>query len=358
MRHSLGFLWCGSLFLGCATALYALDSAHSVADGDVEQVALQDGVQSDSATGARVLLEEFEAVLAQREALRAKEADAVRSIQLARATAGEGARGFHTPTGQAYRQAVLDVEKGLDAHPEIAALQAQHDVLQERVLEISNERAAILTGWRAARDAERARFNASMQAQMQAAWEEQRALLEAARARSPAQLPEASKARYREIQSALTNTLAEARAEFVVSISAEGQRARRVEDGTSERFERLNEEHASIQAQQKALQEQMQVQRDRLRKQDAGIAALQQDALAASREHLQAMEMRPEVVKARAWLGEYPAKMQDLTTQAYALYVRIIHLAPDLQDDLLALAREGNLVISERTLQMAKDLKE
>ncbi len=277
------------------------------------------------------------------------------TIMAARATAGDGAQGHKTATGQAYRQAALAVEAALDAHPDVQALQAQVDALQEQIGEQSREQAGILDQWRAASRSVRSDFDAAVYRLSQEAAEAQRALLKAEDARSPAQLTASGQQRYQEIQSTLTNAVAQVATDFQQSSTAEAFEARREADGSGARFDELNAEMASIRSQQDALKQAMQARRDALRTQSPAIAALQEAARVASHQHLTAVQERPDVAEALAWVEGAEERQRELDARAYALYDQISTEFPDLRDELDALARQGGLVLTERAIRMASE---
>ena len=275
------------------------------------------------------------------------------TVKAARATSGLGAQGTHTATGQAYRKAALAVESALAAHPELQALQTQHDELQEQKREQSREIAAILDSWRTAQRSARRDYDAAVLRLSEDFMQQQKALLESENAQSPGRLTTAGKQRYQEMQANLTNVMAEVSANFEQSITEESVQAQREADGSRERFDALRAELAAIQSKQEALKQAMQARRDALRTQAPEIASLQEAARAASRQHLKAVQARPEVAQALAWVKGAEERQRELDERANGLYNRILSEFPDLRDELDALARQGGLVLTGDTIRMA-----
>lgn len=310
--------------------------------------------KSEFVSGGRALRKaEFIGVMQARAEFVEKVRLSMAKIKAARATAGPDAQGHHTATGRAYREAVLAVEAALDDHPRLQALQAQYDALQEQKREHSNEMAGILDGWRLAHSSAARDYDAAVARLSQDAWREQQALLTAEDARSPGRLSAAGQQRYQDVQSALTNALAEVTATFQQATSETGLQARREADGASERFEALTGELKEINAQQDGLKQEMHAARDALRTQAPGIAALQEQARTASHRHLKATQARPDVAEALAWVQGAGARQRDLDEQAYALYASISSEYPDLRDELDGLARQGGLVLTGEALRVA-----
>jgi len=142
-------------------------------------------------------------------------------------------------------------------------------------------------------------------------------------------------------------------ANFEQSITEESVQAQREADGSRERFDALRAELADIQSKQEALKQAMQARRDALRTQAPEIASLQEAARAASRQHLKAVQARPEVAQALAWVKGAEERQRELDERANGLYNRILNEFPDLRDELDALARQGGLVLTGDTIRMA-----
>jgi hypothetical protein len=306
-----------------------------------------------SADARELRLAEFAELMHARMDAAEKTRASLETLAAARATSGVGAKGAETATGQAYRKAALAVEAALDAHPDIQALQAQHDELQEQKRERSKEMAAILDAWRSAQRSSRRDFDSTVQRLSEDIIKQQQALLKSGSAKSPAQLSSADKQRYQELQATLTNTLTEAASSFRQSITPEAVQAQREADGSRKQFDALKAELAEIELKQGELKKVMLARRDALRVGASEIAALQEAARAASHTHAMAAQARPEVAQALAWVREDEARQRTSGEQAYALYNSILSEFPDLREDLDALARQGGLVLAGQGIRMA-----
>ncbi len=342
-------------------------SSQSVQSGNVGGAALPSPAEATAGTGdqqatdqgerladGRMLRKtEFAELMKARMDCNEKTRSSLAMVKAARATSGLGAQGTHTATGQAYREAALAVEAALDAHPELQALQAQHDELQEQKLERSTAVAAILDAWKTAQRSLRRDYNAAVFRLSQDVMQQQQALLKSEDAHSPGRLSSAGQQRYQDLQAMLTNSLAGVSATFKQSISPEDVQAKREADGSRARLDALNAELGDMESKQVALKQAMQARRDALRVQSPEIASLQEAARLASHEHVQAAQGRPEVAKALAWVKEAEALQRERDKQAYGLYNRILREFPDLRDELDALAKQGGLDLTGGAIRMA-----
>lgn len=292
------------------------------------------------------LLSEFEELMAKRVALAQDLQANAKKLQSARATSGEGAQGLHTPTGKAYRKAVMDVESAIDSHPQFEALQEGYEELQNQKLELSAAMSELVAGWRRDRDVLHAEYDRSVLQLSESAWSQKRELLLREDARSPGRLSSAGQRKYEEIESAFTNKLSQITAEYRQSISKEGLQLLREESGSDKMFAEMKATLHQIRQDQEALKIKMQAAREALRKNSTEIAKLQKAALAASREHVKAIQAREDIAKALAFLQGARQEQRALDEQAYALYNQIFDTFPDVRDELNALARKGGLVLA------------
>ena len=327
------------------------------ATGAQVEVPPQHNEAADGVASGRALRQaEFAALMSERTNMFEKVRLQMETVTAAKATAG--AAGVQTATGRAYRDAVLAVEAALDAHPEIQSLQAQVDTLQKLLVEQSREMAGILDAWRVARRTVRKDYDAAVARLSQDAVKAQRELLEAENARSPGRLTPAGQQRYQDVQSALTNSLAEITATFQKASSEEGFQALRAADGSDKRFEDLSAALKQMNSQQDALKHAMQARRDALRTTSPDIVALQEQARSASHRHMAAIQARPDVAQALAWVKGADARQRDFDEQATVLYGSILSEYPDLRDELDAFARQGGLVLTEETIRVAGERTE
>jgi hypothetical protein len=255
---------------------------------------------------------------------------------------GSGAK---TETASKYREATLAVEKALDEHPRIKAMQAEHDVLQSNKVEISRQQADIVDVWQNARKAvrqEEASARTAAEDRAQATWN---GLLKAAGVRDMRKLSEPDQKAYREVHVQLTNELAGIKAKYGPLLGPEAERLAREKDGSEQRFSEATAKYEELTRQQADLKAQMTKVRTELRKSDPAVAALQGAAYQAADEHRRVAESDPEVVAARAFLDSVEPARNEIDARVRVLRRSILAVEPASRSMLDKQAAVGGLAL-------------
>jgi hypothetical protein len=231
---------------------------------------------------------EFAALMNERAGLSKKVQESQKIIREVRSTTGAGA-GRNSATGLAYREAAQRLEKAIDEHPRIKRLQEQHAEAQAKQVEIGKQQAVILDAWN-----------------------------------QVGNLSEADRLKVKESNRRMTNELAIARADYARVSETNAVLAEREADGSTARFEEINNQHAEIEREKSRLQADMMRLRKTLRTDDPEIAKLQQAAREASQVHVATQDARPDVAAAHAAVSGVNARREAIDTRARVLRQSIL----------------------------------
>jgi hypothetical protein len=257
----------------------------------------------------------------------------------------------NSETGRAYREAALAVERALDAHPRIVALQQEYDAAQTQKVVVSQFKGEVLTAWRAWRHEKNTEFKAKVaEAKAKAAEAKAEVLKRAGITGDPKAAEEESKrltdTHVKEIE-AITLQLSK---ELASLLSAYDEKKLDVEakaaheqDGSLEKFAGLDAQYKALDQRQQAIKEQRNRMRTALRESDPAIAALHEKAIAASHAHMVALESLPEFAAARSFLDGADAARASIDTRARVLRKAILEKEPACRESLGAQAAVAGL---------------
>ncbi len=288
------------------------------------------------------MVESFALLMQERASLGESARESLATIRQARAASGPGAN-INTPTAHAYRQAVREVEKALDAHPQVVAFQEQIDALQAERVEIAKEQEVVLEAWHTERLERYTLFNAAVRQAMDTYLEKRQDLLSRAGASSARNLSGSFADEYQELFSARTNALVFARDTMARVSDPETIRQSREADGSQAVFDAANERYGDLDEAQDGLRSQMLALRARLRTSDPEIARLVAHAQAASQAHLVAVASAEPVQSAHAFVETVHEVRSEIDRRARHLRRAILAEEPEREPELEKWADVGGL---------------
>ncbi|MEI8242215.1 MAG: hypothetical protein WCI17_03005 [bacterium] len=250
---------------------------------------------------------------------------------------------FNTETMRKYRDTVLTLEKALDNHPRILALQELYDVAQTDRVAVSRQQANILDGWRAARDSHRKQLEDALHAADTAAEAERQQLLQKAGVKDPRMLSPEDLKLFHAAGQRFSAANAAAKDAYKLASDLQAEKKAREKDGSATRFEELNARDTELQQAQAQFKKQMLQLRTELRTSDAAIAQLQAAAVETSQAHLVAMESRPEVAAAQKFIDGCDSIRADIDRRARILRKAILAKDSGYKADLDKQAAAGGL---------------
>jgi hypothetical protein len=271
---------------------------------------------------------EFSALMQQRAGLKERARACSALIAAARRTDSSRAPHANDPTAVRFREAAQAVERALDAHPRILALQALYNVAETDKVAVSKQQSRILDAWQDQTQREHEQMNDAMRAADQKAQTARQAIFEQAGVKRIAGLSPEDQRRMAVIQTLFTNEIAQIKHQYTMLASTTYVAQARQADGSSERFEACNTRYEELARQQDEIKKQQLALRTSLRKEDPAIASRQAAAVEASRLHQVAVLALPEVAEARAFLDGVDAQCAVLDRQARVLRKTILAAEP------------------------------
>jgi uncharacterized protein YhaN len=257
----------------------------------------------------------------------------------------------NTETGRAYREAMLAVERALDAHPSIVALQQEYDAVQTQKVVVSAQKGEVLTAWRKSNQARKTEFKAKVAEAKENAAKAKAEVLRRAGITGDPKAVEAEEKRLtdavvREVE-AITLQLTKELAALTVAYDEkkldDDAKVEREKDGSREKYAGLEAQYKAIEERQEAIKRRQNELRSSLRRSDSGIAALQQQAVSTSHAHVTAMDAMPDVAAARRFIEDADAMRANIDTRARVLRKAILEKDPACWETLGAQAAVAGL---------------
>jgi hypothetical protein len=270
---------------------------------------------------------EFAALMQKRADLVTRNAESARTLAGARSTTDQSAPA-NSATAEEYRKKVFAVEQALDEHPRVKAMQALYDAAQTDKVAVSVQTSLILNQWAAQQKATRDQINAAVAAADRKVEDRCAELMRQAGVTRFEELSEADRKRIAEIRVAATNEMHAAALAYRQQTDTNAIAAAHLRDGSARSLAESKERYASLERQQADYRRQILALRDELRRSDPGIRKLVEEAQAASRAHVQAMEDLPEVKAAREFLAGAETRRQEIDRRARVLRRGILSAEP------------------------------
>ena len=289
--------------------------------------------------------DEFAALMRQRAGLDTRFQESVNRINSARSTAGAGV-GTGTATARAYREAVQVVERALDGHPKVKAQQARYDAVQKEAFEVSRQQAAILDEWQAERERRARQLDAALAEAGGKAAGAQRSMFKKAGVKDPEKLSQGDRKALKEAMVRYTNEVAAAKGVYAHASGTNAVQEAHAKDGSAKRFEEAGARLQELEQKQAGLNGEMMQLREELRQSDPVIAPLQRAAVEASRSHVVAMDARPDVAGARAFVTDVNKLRLNIDARARVLRKAILSQEPEYKPDLDRQATAGGLYLA------------
>ncbi|MFZ4395912.1 MAG: hypothetical protein ACOYOU_09845 [Kiritimatiellia bacterium] len=242
-----------------------------------------------------------------------------------------------------FREALLAVEKALDNHPQVKALQALYDVAQADKVAVSRQQSEILVAWDKMATDPRDQVNDEIATLGEKFAAEQQEILKKAGVKDPRNLSSDAERQMQESHLQFTNRLRGVTARFAELTNTNALRLAREKDGSAKRMDDANARYQELEQQQAELQKNMLRVRAELRTRDPAIMALQAAAYAASQAHVAAVDSKPEAAKARAFLADVHRLRAAIDQRARALRKEIVASEPGYKDELDKQARSAGL---------------
>ncbi|MEO5367211.1 MAG: hypothetical protein H7831_12860 [Magnetococcus sp. WYHC-3] len=289
--------------------------------------------------------EEFAELMKKRSGLLSKCKESQKLIVASRVTTDRSGPA-NSATAEAYRQKVLEMERALNNHPRVLAIQAMYDVAQTDKVAVSYQQGKIVSGWRVAKEARKAREQEVSVAMAERSEALRHELLKNAGVNDIRKLPEEAQQRLRNDGIQTTNTVAALKKTYLEESSTNAEMQARIQDGSLQRFETLNARYQELEKQQDDIRQQIQKLRDELRRSDDPvIAPLQQEVLAASQRHLAAMAAQPEVAAAHKFLDDLDTMRAEIDQRARVLRKAILAAEPAYKPTLDQQSAVGGLAL-------------
>jgi hypothetical protein len=256
----------------------------------------------------------------------------------------------NSETGTKYREATLRVERALDEHPQIKALQMEYDVAQTQKVAVSKEKGEVLAAWRKSANAEESEYRAKVEAAKQKSATAKGDLFksigltgESNQGKNARELTEAETNRLMAIQDQLMKELNALKDDRdAVKRKAREQEAHE-KDGSAKKYAELVEQYKALEARQADLKSGMGALRGSLRKSDSAIAALAAEAAGASQAHLVAVDASSQVAGARQIVLGFGKAQGDIDKRARFLRRAILAKDAESKATLDAQASAGGL---------------
>lgn len=277
----------------------------------------------------------------QRAGLDARFQESVDRITSARSTAGAA-----TETSRTYREAVQVVEKALDEHARVKALQARYDAVQKERVEASGEQAEILDAWHREKEERARQLEATLAEAGKRAAGTQRAMFKKAGVKDPEKLSASDRKLLKEAMMRYTNETAAAQAVYAQQCGTNFVQESHAKDGSAKRFEEAGARYQELEQKQAGINGEMMQLREELRQSDPAIAPLQRAAAEASRKHVVTMDARPEVAGARAFVTDVNKLRLNIDARARVLRKAILSKEPEYKPDLDRQAMTGGLYLA------------
>ena len=286
----------------------------------------------------------FTELIRERAGLAGRMASSQKTIVTARsATRRSGGAAAPTATATGYRDAVMRVERALDVHPQIVNAQERYDAMQSEKVTVSQDQAAILDAWHAAKKTAADELETEMQARSARLLQERAAVLESAGVKNAEQLTETDRTQMREIQARFTKAISTVKRTHAEHTAVDAVKAMHVQDGSAARFEALGTQYKEIEANQAGVKAEIGALRQSLRTRDAEIGKLQHAAYAASQKHVLLMDAKPEVVEARAFIRSVTQIRAGIDRKLRVLRSAILAADPEYKPELDKQAAVGGL---------------
>ena len=285
----------------------------------------------------------FTELIRERAGLAGRMASSQKTIVTARSATRAG--GAAAPTATGYRDAVMRVERALDVHPQIVNAQERYDAMQSEKVAVSEEQAAILDAWHAAKKTAADELETQMQARSARLLQERAAVLESAGVKNAEALTETDRTQMREIRARFTKEISTVKRTHAEHTSISAVKAMHVQDGSAARFEALGTQYKEIEANQAGVKAEMDALRHSLRRRDAEIGKLQHAAYAASQKHVLLMDAKPEVVEARTFIRNVPQIRAGIDRKLRVLRSALLAAEPEYKPELDKQAVVGGLAL-------------
>jgi chromosome segregation ATPase len=317
-------------------------------------VSASDATTKGADTRLAALKAEFASLMDKRAALNRRFEESMSRLSEMRDTTGTGS-GANSDTAKAYRAAAMAVERALDEHPQVKALQDEMTSLRNERFELSKAQGTEIEAWRKAREdryagvwtlVEKAKADAEA-AKMQVY---KRAGLSLASDRIKEDAEKLTSSDQKEIEEIGRNLLRQLAAIRQVhssdKIEEELENARK-EDGSQERFAALSSQSKALDAREADIRRRMGALRDSLRESDPTMATLQSAAFRASQKHVIAADAAPAAADARKFISEAARLKEDIDRQARLLRKAIIEKDPGYRRELERQASSAGLAADE-----------
>jgi chromosome segregation ATPase len=249
----------------------------------------------------------------------------------------------NSETGRRYRESAMAVERALDAHPQIVALQEQYVVAQTQKVAVSSQKAELMSAWRKARGEREQKSRAAIEQAGAKAGEARKDLFKQAGVGEYAKLSEVDQKRFIAIEDQWNKEVAAIKT-AKESLAAD-EKTERERDGSAKRLADLEEQYKALESRQAECKAQINALRTSLRKSDPGIAALQAAAVETTHAHMVAIEATPDVARAKAFLDSADGLQSALDVRARALRKAILAKDPEYRKVLDGQAAPAGLAL-------------
>ncbi len=255
---------------------------------------------------------------------------------------GQGAN-VNLATAVKLRESLLAVEKALDNHPQVKALQDLYDVAQTDKVVVSRQQSEILVAWDKMTTDPRDQVSGEIAALGEKFAAEQQEILKKAGVKDPRNLSSDAERQVQELHLQFTNRMKGVTTRFTALTNTNALRLAREKDGSAKRMDDANARYQELEQQQAELQKNMLRLRAELRTRDPAIMALQAAAYEASQAHVAAVDAKPEAAKARALLSDLRRLRAAIDQRARALRKEIVASEPGYKAELDKQARSAGL---------------
>jgi hypothetical protein len=265
-----------------------------------------------------------------------------------------------TETAVKYREAAAKVDRAIDESAQYKALKAVYDDLQRQKVELSATNGTANELVLKLEDARNARYKAMIEETKKKSYEAKKAVLDragikdvaGARGRDATPIPDAVEQELRAISLKLTRDLG-----AIVTAQDKGESTEEETRALAEarkNFEETSARYKDLESAQAEVSNKMKMLRGSLRKTDPAIAALQKEAVEASRAHAIAVESTPEAASARAAIEGSSQVIAEIDRQAAALWRKITAKDPAQKEHIEKLAAAADLVMTSEEWQAAE----